>query len=959
MNDLARNLVPGPARPGEAPIQWRPQDRPLRRDVHILADMLMHILAEEVSPRLAEQVEGLRRTCKALREGASPELEHQLEASISALPQEEALRLIRAFSLYFQLVNLAEERHRARRRRQYRLDRPTGQAGSPEDLAVHLREAGVGPEQLQQVLNRLRITLVTTAHPTQTLRRTVIDHHQRIAALLERLDDPRLVPAERRRVLEGLRQEIRLLWQTDELRERRPTVLDEVREGLFYFERTLLEVAPRLLAELERALNDAYPGASLRVPGILRFGTWIGGDRDGNPRVTPEVTRRALLAQKRLVITRYLQHLDRLGSRMSQSVRLASVPPGLTELLESYRAAFPDVYRWAAGRFPGEPFREAWVYARWRLELARPPADPEGVADLDSFSPFRGEPPAPADPRGYPNAAAFLDDLHRIQEALGATSPARPHLDELDLFIRQVELFGFHLAAMDVREDGARVRRAARSLLEAAGLRPPTSPADWNRLLAGPPLLGEPASAGSGVDPELAEILESLRVIRWAQEAIDPPAACAYLISMVHGPEALWEALLLAREAGLFRWEPAPGEHPPAESRVDVVPLVESIGDLRRAGAILEGAWTLPAYQAQLSARGNHQEVMLGYSDSNKDGGYFTSNWEIYQAQRRLMQAARRRGVEITFFHGRGGAIGRGGGPSVKALMGLPPGSLPGAMRITEQGEVLSSRYLQPELAMRNLEQLATAAIWSSVPQARMPAARTVGAHSAWEEAADRLSQLALATYRGLVERPGFEAYFRQATPIAYVERLKIGSRPSSRPDMEEMEGLRAIPWVFAWTQSRHLIPGWYGVGTALERFATESPENLALLQEMAQAWAFWQPLMDNLEMAMCKADLGVARLYARLAPEGKEFLDLIEDEFRRTREWVLRLSGRSELLDGQPVLQRSIRLRNPYVDPLSYLQVEMIRRHRAASPPEEQAVLEDAIFRSINGVVGGLRNSG
>lgn len=953
MKDPRRRRQEAPASPSTRPIHWRPQDRPLRRDVRLLGQLLMEILAEEVSPALAQQVENLRRTCKALREGEAPQRAGEVEALMARLPHAEALHLIRAFSLYFQLVNLAEERHRARRRLQVRLERPQGQVGSPEDLAARLQEAGVTAQELQGVLDRLRITLVLTAHPTQTLRRTVIDHHQRLAAFLEGLDDPRLVPADRQRLLAEMREEIRLLWQTDELRERRPTVLDEIREGLFYFDRTLLEVAPRLLEALEHALEAAYPGTRVRVPNLLRFGTWIGGDRDGNPHVTPQVTRQALLAQKRLVIGRYLQHVDRLGSRMSQSVRMGVAAKILEPLLERYRAEFPQVHRWATVRFPGEPFREAWAYIRWRLELSRPATDPDGVADLDAFSPFRGEPPVPADPRAYPNAAAFLEDLRLIRQALAASSPSRPRLASLDRFLRQVELFGFHLAAMDVREDGRRVEWAAERLLDAAGVPAPRQPSDWNRLLAGPPLLDAAADPAS-LDPELADVLESLKVIGWAQEEIDPPAAGAYLVSLVHGPEALWAALLLAREAGLFRWEPPQ----PALSRVDLVPLVESIDDLRRAGAILEGAWDLPAYRAHLSARGDHQEVMLGYSDSTKDGGYLTSNWEIYQAQRRLLEAGRRAGVEVTFFHGRGGAIGRGGGPTARALMGLPPGSLPAQVRLTEQGEVLSSRYLQPELAQRNLEQLLTAAIWSSLPRSTATPPRS-GAPAAWEAAAERLSALALAAYQELLKEPGFEAYFRQATPIDYVRRLKIGSRPSARPGTSDLAGLRAIPWVFAWTQSRHLIPGWYGVGTALERFAAERSENLALLQEIAQAWSYWQPLMDNLEMAMSKADLHVARLYARLAPDGDRFLTLIEAEFLRTRAWVLRLAGRRELLDGQPVLQRSIRLRNPYVDPLSYLQVEMIRRHRAAADPTERALLEDAILRSINGVVAGLRNSG
>lgn len=950
MNDPRDRWLQPSVGPSARPVRWRPQDRPLRRDVRLVGQLLMEVLAQEVSPTLAQQVESLRRACKALRDGADPEKEAALEAFIACLPHQEARHLIRAFSLYFQLVNLAEERHRARRRLQVRLERPEGQEGSPAYLAAQLRQAGFPAQAVQAVLDRLQITLVLTAHPTQTLRRTVIDHHQRLAAFLEGLDDPRLVPADRQRLLDEMREEIRLLWQTDELRERRPTVLDEIREGLFYFDRTLLEVAPRLLAELEEALQATYPDAPIRVPSLLRFGTWIGGDRDGNPHVTPEVTRQALLAQKRLVLGRYLHHVDRLGSRMSQSVRMGVAARLLEPLLERYRADFPQVHRWATVRFPGEPFREAWAYVRWRLELARPAPDPDGVADLDAFSPFRGSPAGPADPRAYPHSAAFLEDLRLIREALAASSPAGPRLAELDGFLRQVELFGFHLAAMDVREDGRRVEWAAERLLEAAGLPKPQTPADWNRLLAGPPLLK--TRPQTPLDPELVEVLESLQVIGWAQEAIDPQAAGAYLISQVHEAEALWKALLLAREAGLFRWEPP---HP-AQSRVDLVPLVESIDDLRRAAAILEEAWNLPAYRAQVVARGDHQEVMLGYSDSTKDGGYLTSNWEIYQAQRRLLEAGRRAGVEVTFFHGRGGAIGRGGGPTARALMGLPPGSLPARVRITEQGEVLSSRYLQPELAHRNLEQLLTAAIWSSLPGRGAAAPKEP---AAWEAAAERLSSLALAAYQELLQQPGFEAYFRQATPIDYVRRLKIGSRPSARPGTRDLAGLRAIPWVFAWTQSRHLIPGWYGVGTALERFAHEAPGNLELLREIARGWSWWQPLMDNLEMAMSKADLHVARLYARLAPNGDQVFARIEAEFLRTREWVLKLAGRRELLDGQPVLQRSIRLRNPYVDPLSYLQVELIRRHRAARDPAERELLEDAILRSINGVVAGLRNSG
>ncbi|HEX7240908.1 MAG TPA: phosphoenolpyruvate carboxylase, partial [Longimicrobiaceae bacterium] len=817
----------------------------------------------------------------------------------------------KAFSTYFELANLAETQHRKRRRRASGLR--AGQAPQPGTFLgtlLRLRDAGVGRGAVLDALRRVRVVPVFTAHPTEVSRRTVLFKRARVSEALERLDRLPLTDAEAAEEEAAIAAEVTALWQTDEVRRHRPSVIDEVRMGLDYYPGVLVPTLPRLYFEMAdafgRAFGEAVPARDL--PQVVRFGSWIGGDRDGNPFVTPEVTRAALRLARETVLDYYVGALEGLVERLSPSTLQAPVTPELRAALERYRGTIPSLDPAPETRAPTEVYRRFLGYAGWRLRAAR--ADP-------------------ADPRAYPDARAFLDDLRLVRESLVAHRGERLARLLLGPLLRQVETFGFHLHVLDVRQH-ARVHERALEELSGAGAE--------GGALPPPP------------SPETVGLLDTLRTVAELKRTYPPEAVQSYVISGARSVEDVLAVVRLAELAGVrvAAEDADPGLMP--------VPLFESIEDLRNAPSVCRALWTRADYARLLDSWGRRQEVMLGYSDSNKDGGMLTSTWEIFKAHRELHRVARECGVTLRLFHGRGGTVGRGGGPTHRAITSQPPGAFAGELKITEQGEVLGWKYADPVLAERSLELMVAA----SLDALARPDAPEPEREARWEEAMEAMSAAAYAFYREHVfDNPDVLPYFQQATPVGELEHARIGSRPARRGDARGLDDLRAIPWVFGWMQSRHVLPAWFGVGHAFERFAEGAEGGEGLLREMMEGFPLFQDLVRNVEMGMAKADLSIARRYAELVEdEGlrERMFSRVVEEFERTRRMVLRVTGQGRLLEDNPVLARSIRLRNPYVDPLSLVQVNLLRRKRAGAESEE---LNYAIAATINGISAGLRNTG
>jgi phosphoenolpyruvate carboxylase len=894
----------------------------LSADIHRLGDLLGATLKRFGRRGLFATEERIRALSKGLRLRRSAATERRLKELLGRLDLDEAAGVIRAFSVYFQLANIAEQHHRIRRKRYYEThtpDRP--QRGSLADTLGRLSAAGVTRRRVASFVDRLEIRLVTTAHPTEAARRSLLEKHRRIADLLAAFDDG--PPPPRRKALEAeLAAAVEEVWQTDEVRRTQPTVLDEVNNGLYYFDATLFDAVPALLDELERHA----PLADGAAP--VRFGSWIGGDRDGNPFVTPEVTFETLRLQQRLVLRKYLASVSALAHRLSQSSRYAPATDELRAALEADALALPDVAREVARRNAEEPYRQKLSYVYARLEHAQ----------------ARDGGPA------YRTGDELWEDLRQVRDSLRANGAEHAARD-VDRLMRQVSAFDLHLATLDLRQHSDRHTAALVEITGVLGVdyaaMDEAARVAWlaAELASRRPLVGPAMTLGK----ETVETLEVFRVARRALDEISSRAIRTYVVSMTREASDLLAPLVLAKEAGLF------GAGAPSE--IGVAPLFETVDDLRHAPEIMRRLFELPLYREALARAGDLQEVMIGYSDSSKDGGIFTSSWELYKAQERLWEVAREHGVELRLFHGRGGTVGRGGGPSHEAILAQPPGTVAGRIKITEQGEVISSKYGLPEIALRSLELVTGAAIAASLPAAAPDREIDV-----WKETMERLSETALAAYRRVVrETPGFYDYFVEATPVEELQHLRIGSRPAKRKKgSKSLDDLRAIPWVFGWTQSRHLLPGWLAVGTAVDALVEEDPaRRLALLRRMYRRWPFFRSTISNIEMTLAKTDFQIARQYAGLVGDrasGRRIFRLLEEEYERTVAAVLAITEQRELLEKTPMLKRSIAVRNPYVDPLSYLQVELLARRRGGRD-DERAL--NATLLTINGIAAGMRNTG
>lgn len=912
--------------------------RRLSQTIHLLGDLLGEIIIEQEGREvfdLEEKIRGLTKAHRAGDEAAGRQVAALAESLVQDLPR--TLAILKAFTTYFQLVNLAEEQQRVRVLRQRA--RLAAQQGHPMSEtvaeAIHrLRAEGVSADELRELLERLYVMPVFTAHPTEAKRRSVLVKLKAIADALHDLDLHDLLPEEEAEIVRSIREHIVALWQTDETRDRPPTVMDEVRNGLYYFETTLFDVIPQIYEEVHRALEAAFPGESFHVPPFLRFGSWMGGDRDGNPFVTPEVTEQALREQKGLILQLYMQEVEALHGLLSMARTRVGFSGDLLASIEADVALFDDgeceeIMR----RFRLEPYRQKLALMHRRLVATYHAS--EHLWEHDHLP-----------PHAYPDAATFLHDLRLIQESLRRHRGEALAEGQLARLIRRVEVFGFHLATLDVRQHSERHTRALTEIFaryrladDYAGL-PEEAKLDLlSREIESP----RPLTAQLDFSQATNETVAVFRLIRRAQEHVAPEAIQTYIISMTTGVSHVLEVLLLARDAGLF-------------GRLDIVPLFETIEDLHAAPRIMGALFNHPTYRRHLALRGNAQQVMIGYSDSNKDGGFLAANWELYKAQRTLAHVCDAHGIELTLFHGRGGTVGRGGGPANRAILAQPPESVRGRIRLTEQGEVISERYANPAIAHRHLEQVLHAVLLTS---GRRP---TFPQEEEWAAIMDELAARAYTAYRELVEHPLFLRYFHQATPIDHIARLNIGSRPARRRPTAGIDDLRAIPWVFAWTQSRVNLPGWYGLGYALESWAAEALEQrVASLQTMYQEWPFFRTVIDNAQMSLRKADMAIATLYATLADEEvrRTVFEAVRAEYARTERMILLVTGYRDLLDNEPWLQRSIRLRNPYVDPLNYIQVALLRRLRDTPPPDEAEGLQQAVLLSVNGVAAGLRNTG
>jgi phosphoenolpyruvate carboxylase len=889
------------------------KDNPLRRDVRSLGAILGQVMVEQSGEDLFASVEELRRLLIEHRETAqrSPdqisatELMRQAQQIVSNMDLSRAYQVTKAFATYFELTNLAETNHRKRRRRAGKLDRDHALTGSFRGTLQRIKAAGISAPDALAALGQIVITPVFTAHPTEVARQTVLLKRRRIAQELQRLDRLPLTAEEAQDCENNIRAEVTSLWQTDEVRMAKPTVDDEIRMGLRYFRLSLFDALPKIYAEIADSFREVYVHTvdENALPHLVHFGSWIGGDRDGNPLVKPACIRDALKMARSLILGEYLSDVESLSDRLSSSRRQTDVSDELLAQLQHYERTIPGVHLAWGPHNTTETYRRFLSYMFHKLRHSREAGD---------------------DAAAYRNATEFEADLLLAQNSLQSHRAERLARTYVGALLRKVRTFGFHLYTLDIRQH-ARVHAHAMEEL-------------------GSDLKGEVRSA------ETRELLDTFHAIAQLKRIYPARSISRYIIS---GAETENDVLAVVRLAKLADVEVAGSAEDPG---LMPVPLFESIDSLRGAGTVMRRLWSDPEYQPLLDSWGRWQEVMLGYSDSNKDGGMLTSTWELYKAHRELHHAAQENSVKLRLFHGRGGTVGRGGGPTHAAILAQPPGCFSGQIRITEQGEVLNWKYADPVLAEWNLELMIAASLETLTLRGEQQAQHP----TRWEEAIEEMSQEAYSIYRReIADNPDVLEYFEQATPVNELDTARIGSRPSRRTKGRRLEDLRAIPWVFGWMQSRHAVPAWFGVGHALEKFAKGGPGHDQLLRQIARGFPVFSELLRNVELGMAKADLGIARDYSGLVKNAalrQRVFSMLEEEFLRSRRMILRVNGQRELLGRNRVLARSIRLRNPYVDPMSLIQVELLRRKQQGQKSSE---LEYPLGATINGIAAGLHNTG
>ncbi|RFC39274.1 MAG: Phosphoenolpyruvate carboxylase, type 1 [Candidatus Nitrotoga sp. CP45] len=912
------------------------KDMPLREDIRLLGRILGDTLREQEGDKTFDLVENVRRCAVHFRKTQDERDRDQLEQILDALTPRDTLSVVRAFSYFSQLSNIAEDLHHNRRRRAHLNAGSPPQEGSVQLALDRIQEKHISAETMQAFLNKALISPVLTAHPTEVQRKSILDCQLIIASLLSDRDRIDMTPDELADNEEALRRFVLILWHTRMLRTSKLTVPDEVKNGLAYYRYTFFSEIPKIYASLEKQIEVRF-GKRLRVPPFLRVGSWIGGDRDGNPFVTHQVMLDAAMRHSATTLEYYLTETHLLGTRLSLSTRLVKVSQELAE----FSALSPDK---AVSR-EDEPYRRALIAIYSRL-VATTEQLGHHVKHLRAVG---------RDAKPYANAQEYIADLDIIIHSLeqhGALYLARGRVAYLR---RAVEVFGFHLAPLDMRQHSGVHEQVVSELLAKAGDTDYSKLDEENRrsVLIKALLAGNTLASDLDAFSDIAQSeLRLMQVAAKIHHRFGHVALPNYIISKTDAVSDLLEVALMLQQVGLL----GSGY----ELHLNIIPLFETIADLRACGVIMNDLFSIPLYRDLLKSRGDTQEVMLGYSDSNKDGGYLTANWELYKAELELVKVFENHGIELRLFHGRGGTVGRGGGPSYEAILAQPPGSVNAQIRITEQGEVIASKYSDPDIGRRNLEILIAATMEATLlhhhgnhdDSSPMPEYLRI---------AEALSLDAFAAYRKLVyETPGFTDYFFAATPIREIAELNIGSRPSSRKASNSIEDLRAIPWVFSWSLNRVLLPGWYGFGSAIQQFIEREGEaGLQQLQAMYRNWAFFRGLLSNMDMVLSKTDMGIASRYAELVPDEAlrhTIFNMIETEWQRTVDMLFAITGATTLLEGNPTLARSLTTRTPYIDPLNHLQVGLLHRHRSG---DTHYLVKRAIHLTINGIAAGLRNSG
>ena len=895
-------------------IHFPEKDKALRDDVRVLGTLVGEMLAEQQGPEFLQKVEAVRRTAIQRREGDT-EASAGLDELLRGMDAVEAGHLVRAFTTYFQVVNLAEKVHRIRRRKDY-LRR--GKKAQPGGLLAMMQ--GLGTFSFDEVmleLKRLTIEPVMTAHPTESTRRTLLEKEQLILRrLVDRLD-PSRTPDEEFAALERVKAAVTSNWQTEMYPDQRLSVRNEMEHVLFYLTDVLYRIVPPFYESLRQALESCWPEAQDQLlPALLHFGSWVGGDMDGNPNVNADTIRRSLEYHRREIIKKYLPEMKTLSRFLSQSLSEVEVSQTVLSQLESYIELLPDEAAKIGQRVRNMPYR-----CLLKLMMARLQAVLENS------------------PGAYRNSQEFRTDLKLIRQSMEANKGKHAGIFQLNRLQVRQRTFGFHLATLDIRQDSLVHRQVIGQILNDDDWLELDEEARADRLTA---LLETDQLPDLPDDATVAKTIEVFRSIKWGQQNFGRRALGPYIISMTQGADDVLSVLFLARMAGLIE---ADGSIP-----LDVAPLLETVDDLKHGEVILQRLFTDPAYKAHLAKRNQRQIIMVGYSDSNKDGGLISARWALATAQTELARVARKHGVDPGFFHGRGGTVSRGGGNVVGGILGAPAGTVNGFLRVTEQGETINQKYGNRTLAERNLELATAATLKTSMIQTPEP-------QEAWKQVMTGMAETSKKTYRELVyEHPQFIDYFRHATPIDVIERMGIGSRPASRRSGLGVENLRAIPWVFSWAQCRISLPAAYGMGTALS--AAKDMYGLETLKAMSRGWLFFGSMLSDVEMALAKSDLDIGKHYSELAPEPSRIVfDLLDTELRLAQTMILSIKEQEDLLDGEPTLQRSIRLRNPYVDPMSLLQVDLLKRWRATQSQDED--LLEALLVTVNGIARGIQNTG
>ncbi len=929
-------------------------DKRLRARVKLLGKLLGNVLRAQAGGRVYAAVEALRKGYISLHKEENPRKRARLQQLINTLDPDTLTHVVRAFSTYFSLVNLAEEAYQHQHRRA--LVRKGGPLwlGSFDDTLRQFQEQGVSAEQLQTLLGRLRYMPVFTAHPTESKRRTIQEALRRIFVTCEQLDDPRIGKEEQQEITQRLESQIQILWKTDEVRTQRPKVRDEIRNGIFYFQESLFDTVPRVYRMLEKAVKRNYGsndhgGPAVEVASFLRFGSWIGGDRDGNPYVTPETTMLAVRLYARTVLLAYLTRISRLSHVLTHSSLLCKPSAAFLDSLERDYPYCQKAFRDTPERFATEPYRRKLYLMRYRIErnLLHVKSHMQGKADSKEDR--------------YQAEQELLNDLYLIRDSLSSHGDASVAGGDLQDLIRLVETFGFYLVHLDIRQESTQHSQAVADILAHLPQGMDYSALDESARLD---ILSQHISQSdpllvdlNALSPETREILRVFEVMVRMREEVSTQSFGNYVISMTHTASHVMEVMFLARITGLV------GRHTDKGwfCNLRVTPLFETIEDLNHIQPVMEVLLDNPTYGALLKTSGNEQEVMLGYSDSCKDGGILASSWNLYEAQKRVTAITDARGVECTIFHGRGGTIGRGGGPTHESIRSQPPGTVQGRIKFTEQGEVLSYKYSNRETAVYEL----TMGVSGLMLASRSFLTGPVEERRDYLGIMDRLSATGEAAYRGLTdETPGALDYFYEATPVSEIGLLNIGSRPSHRKQGSRAKSsIRAIPWVFGWAQSRHTLPAWYGIGSALEEWRQSEPDRLAKVQRMYEEWPFFRSLLSNTQMSLFKANTRIAREYAQLCHDpdtAEQVFNAIKAECERTVEQVLGVVGDQSLLEESPTLALSLARRNPYLDPLNHIQITLLKRYRNTALEEtERTRWLDPLLRSINAIAAGMRNTG